>query len=297
MDETKLPFTEHLRELRIRLRNAVLALLAGWALAYAFSQTLFAFLTRPLVALWAQAGYPVADRELGYASLIEPFWTYFELSLWAGMFLASPVIFYQLWKFIAPGLYKKEKRLALPFALFSALFFVSGALFCFHFVLPAAFKFFLSYSTSSLGDMRSALGFDVNAAGGTIAIAPNLFMRQYLDLVLKFLLGFGIIFELPLLIFFLSWIGMVTHRSLWRFNKYAAVIAFILGAILTPGPDVVSQLMMATPMMVLYNLSIVAAFIVTRGREKKDAEERAKEAEADRAAAQSSGEGTIRKNV
>lgn len=285
MDEKKLPFTEHLRELRIRLRNAVIALGIAWAICFALSDVIFGFLARPLVTTWTGKGFP--NAHLNFGSMTEPFWTYFEVSLWAAVFLSSPVIFHQIWKFVAPGLYEKERRVAIPFAVFSALFFIGGALFCYFFVLETAFDFFLSYSTSSIGDLREKLGFvDINPTGSPLGLKPELFMGQYLDLTMKFLLGFGIIFELPLLIFFLSYVGMVTHRSLWKFNKYAVVISFIVGAILTPGPDVVSQLMMSIPMIVLYNLSIIIAFVVTRGKEKKLAEERAAEAEADRRAAE-----------
>lgn len=277
MDDKKLPFIEHLRELRVRLRNAVIALMIGWVVAFFFSETLFAFLARPLVQIFRERGLTGAASKFNYGSLTEPFWTYFEISLWAGIFIASPFIFHQLWKFVAPGLYEKEKKVAIPFAVFSALFFIGGALFCYFLVLPAAFRFFMSYSTENLGRMSDIFGVDFNPAGGTLGLRAELFMSQYLDLVMKFLLGFGIIFELPLLIFFLSYVGLVTHKSLWKFNKYAVVISFIVGAILTPGPDIVSQLMMATPMIVLYNMSIVVAFWVTRSRAARLAAERAAE--------------------
>jgi sec-independent protein translocase protein TatC len=278
MDDKKLPFVEHLRELRIRLRNAVIALMIGWVVAFAFSDTLYAFLARPLVRAFAERGITAA--QLNFASLTEPFWTYFELSLWAGIFIASPVIFHQIWKFVAPGLYEKEKRVAIPFAVCSALCFIGGALFCYFLVLPAAFRFFLSYSSDNLGRMKAIFGFvDFNPAGGTLGLQPQLFMSQYLDLTTKFLLGFGIVFEMPLLIFFLAYAGLVTHKSLWKFNKYAVVISFIVGAILTPGPDIVSQLLMATPMIVLYNLSIIIAWWVARGRAKRLAAEQAGEGE------------------
>jgi sec-independent protein translocase protein TatC len=135
-------------------------------------------------------------------------------------------------------------------------------------VLPAAFKFFLSYSTENIGRIRRALGFIDADVGGGLGVQPTLFMQQYLDLSTRFLLGFGLVFELPLVIFFLSYVGMVTHRSLWKWNKYAVIVAFLVGGILTPGPDVVSQLLMALPLVVLYNLSIVVAWIVTRRRER-----------------------------
>ncbi|HEY4054955.1 MAG TPA: twin-arginine translocase subunit TatC, partial [Kofleriaceae bacterium] len=179
----------------------------------------------------------------------------------------SPFIFYQLWKFIAPGLYKKERRIATFFAVFSALFFIAGALFCYHYVLHSLYQFLISY--------------------GTKDTKPMILMESYLDLTRDMMLAFGAVFELPLLIYFLALVGMVTHRSLWKFNRWFIVLAFIIGAILTPSPDVVSQIMMATPMIALYNLSIIAAWRVTIKREAREAAQKARdeaEAEAEKAA-------------
>jgi sec-independent protein translocase protein TatC len=267
MDDRKMAFTEHLRELRTRLRNSILALIIGVGITYFFAQPLFALLCQPFIDAYRDNG--LGQAQLEFASLTEPFWVYFKVSMYAGIFLASPVIFHQLWSFIAPGLYSKEKRIALPFAFFSAFFFTGGALFCYVYVFPVAFKFFLSYSNANISQMQDVLGVHVNVSvADPLKVHANIFMEQYLDLSTKMLLGFGLIFEMPLLIFFLSYAGLVTHRSLWKFNKYAIVLSFVIGAILTPGPDVVSQLLMATPMIVLYNLSILIAFVVTRRKEK-----------------------------
>jgi sec-independent protein translocase protein TatC len=274
-DDTRMPFLEHLRELRDRLRNAIIALLVGTVVAFLFKQELFVRLARPLVAAWERrlaANPDLGQATFNFGDLIEPFWTYFSISIWAGIFIASPFMFHQLWKFVAPGLYSHERRMALPFALFSGLFFIGGAAFCYFLVLPVAFNFFLGYADSNLASMHSSLGLQYDL-GQNIALRPTLFMQDYLDLTKKFLLGFGVIFELPLLIFFLSWIGLVTHRSLWRFNRWAIVLSFVIGAILTPGPDIASQLLMAIPMAALYNLSILVAFVVTRRREKKQRQE------------------------
>jgi sec-independent protein translocase protein TatC len=269
MDERRLPFLEHLGELRLRLRNAVLALLVGCLIAFWFSETLFALLARPLNVAWKEV-LPHQSAQLRFGSLVEPFWVYFELSIYAGIFLASPIIFHQLWKFIAPGLYDKEKKVAVPFAAFSGLMFIGGALFCYFFVFPAMFRFFLSYTNQNIGALSGVFSFThAEVTSGALAIEPALFMQQYLDLTTKMLLGFGIIFELPLLIFFLSYAGLVTHRKLWKFNKYWIVLSFIIGGVLTPGPDVLSQLMMATPLVVLYEASILIAYIVTRRRERE----------------------------
>lgn len=268
MDEQRLPFLDHLQELRIRLRNAILAVLLGCAIAYAFSETLFALLARPLSLAWAEV-LPNQSAGFGYKSLVEPFWVYFELSIYAGIFIASPVIFHQLWKFIAPGLYERERRIALPFAAFSGLMFIGGGLFCYFWVFPPMFRFFLSYANANIGKVSGVFSFlhaDVTRA--PLAVEPSLFMQEYLDITTKMLLGFGIVFELPLLIFFLSYAGIVTHRKLWKFNRYWLILAVIIGGILTPGPDVISQLLMATPLVVLYEISILIAYVVTRRRER-----------------------------
>ncbi|MSP14999.1 MAG: twin-arginine translocase subunit TatC [Myxococcales bacterium] len=264
MEDHQLPFVEHLRELRKRLRTAVIALLVATGIAFAFSETLYVLLARPLITAWRDAG--LGMPKLHFGSLTEPFWVYFKVSMYAGVFLAAPVLFHQLWSFIAPGLYERERRVAIPFALCSALFFIGGALFCYTFVLPPTFDFFLSYSSANIGRLQDSFGFIDTQVGAPLQVEPTLFMSQYLDLTVKMLLAFGLVFELPLLIFFLSFVGLVTHRGLWRFNKYAVILAFVVGAVLTPGPDVVSQLMMALPIIVLYNLSIIVAWVVTRRR-------------------------------
>ena len=266
-----MPFREHLQELRRRLRNAVIALVLGCGVAYAYSQELFLLLAQPLLEAWQrrQAVDPsIGPPTFNFGSLIEPFWTYLSVSLWAGIFVASPFIFLQLWRFFAPGLYAKEKRYAIPFAAVSALFFCSGAAFCYVFVLPIAFDFFLSYSASNLADMTSVLG-SKYSLGADVKLTPTLFMEQYFDLTKRLLLGFGLVFELPLVIFFLSWLGLVTPRGLWKFNRWAIVLSFTVGAILTPGPDVASQLLMSIPLVVLYNLSILVALVVARRKRRQ----------------------------
>lgn len=270
-DGARMPFTEHLRELRLRLRNSVIALFLGFLIAYVFKEELFVLMARPLLAIWqshALKNPAIGEPQFVFGSVIEPFWVYFSLALWAGIFIASPLIFYQLWKFVAPGLYQNERRYGVTFAACSAICFSGGAAFCYVFVLPQVFDFLLGYSSSNIAEIKGALGqYDV---GPSVALKPMLSMEQYLGFSRKLLLGFGLVFELPLLIFFLSLVGVVTHRSLWKFNRWWCVLAFIIGAVLTP-PDVVSQLMMAGPLIVLYNLSIVIAWVVTRRREANEA--------------------------
>ncbi len=269
LEAGRMPFLQHLAELRDRVRNAAIAFILAFLVSWYFAKEILAWLEKPLLDIWNQhcditeqvtclghglvkAGTSWGPPKLIYTGLTQPFWVDMSVGMWAGIFLASPIIFYQLWQFIAPGLYKKERRMGVTFAFFSAIFFVCGALFCFYFALPKLYNFLLSYNSRTLLSL------------------PNL--QEYLDLTRDMMLAFGAIFELPLLIYFLAMIGVVTHRSLWKFSRWFIVLAFIIGAILTPGPDVVSQFMMATPMIVLYNISILFAWRVTVKRERKQKE-------------------------
>jgi sec-independent protein translocase protein TatC len=262
----RMPFLQHLGELRDRVRNAAIAFTVAFAVCWGFADRIFAWLREPLFKIWAMhtgANLKPGDLDWGKPQLIatgvtQPFWVNMSVALWAGIFVASPVIFYQLWRFIAPGLYRRERKLAISFAVLSALFFVCGALFCFYFALPALNKYMLGYNSPDL------------------KLMPNI--QDYLDLTRDSMLAFGAIFEMPLLIYFLAMVGMVTHRSLWKFSRWFVVLAFIIGAILTPGPDVVSQFLMATPMIALYNISILFAWRVTLKRERAEAAQRASEA-------------------
>jgi sec-independent protein translocase protein TatC len=265
LESGRMPFLQHLGELRDRVRNAAIAFAAAFVVCWVFSDRIFAWLREPLFEIWRQHTGPNlkpgefdwGPPRLIYTGLTQPFWVNMSIALWAGIFVASPVIFYQLWRFIAPGLYKRERKLGVSFASLSAVFFVCGALFCFYLALPALFRYMLSYQTKDLMSL------------------PNI--QDYLDLTRGTMLAFGAIFEMPLLIYFLAMVGLVTHRGLWKFSRWFVVLAFIIGAILTPGPDVVSQALMALPMIVLYNVSIIFAWRVTRRRERADAELRAKE--------------------
>jgi sec-independent protein translocase protein TatC len=267
LESGRMPFLQHLAELRDRVRNAAIAFIAAFLVCWYFSKEIFAWLSAPLFDIWYQhcdigqapqclghdlvkAGTSWGPPKLIYTGLTQPFWVDMSIGMWAGIFVASPLIFHQLWQFIAPGLYKKERRIGVTFAATSALFFVAGALFCFYFALPRLYEFFLSYNSPTLVSLPS--------------------MQEYLDITRDSMLAFGAIFEMPLLIYFLAMVGLVTHRSLWKFSRWFIVLAFIIGAVLTPGPDVVSQFMMATPMILLYNISILLAWRVTKRREARN---------------------------
>ena len=266
LEKGRMPFLSHLVELRDRLRNAAMVFAVAFLVCWYFAKQIFDWLKEPLFDIWNQHCDAIVDKlsctghnipigdswgppKLIYTGLTQPFWVDMSIGMWAGIFVASPFIFYQLWKFIAPGLYKRERRVTVSFAALSAVFFCCGALFCFYFALPKLYNFLLSYNSRDLLSL------------------PNI--QEYLDLTRDMMLAFGAIFELPLLIYFLAMVGLVTHRSLWKFSRWFIVLAFIIGAILTPGPDVMSQFMMATPMIVLYNVSILFAWRVTLKRERK----------------------------
>lgn len=270
LDDSRMPFLAHLRELRDRLRNAVIALIVGFVIAYFFKEELFVFLARPFIEAWhRQPAEIVGQVQMYFGSPIDPFWAYLSIALYAGIFVAAPFIFYQLWQFVAPGLYTQERRYGVAFAAASALFFLGGAAFCYFLVMPEVFDFLLGYANANVGELDK-LGQSYEL-GTPLALKPHIFMKDYIALTRKLMLGFGLVFELPLAIFFLSAIGMVTPRGLWRFNRWWIVISFIIGAILTP-PDVVSQVFMAVPLIVLYNLSILVAWLMARRREKRDRE-------------------------
>lgn len=231
---------DHLTELRARLVRCCIAVIIGFAICWAVVDPIFDLLIKPLLAVLPDGTHAQ------YTTLPEAFFTRMYIAFVAGVFLASPVIFYQIWAFVAPGLYDEEKRHILPVAILSAIFFMAGGAFCYFIVFPFAFSFFVSYSTPD------------------IVITPK--VSDYLSFVLKLLIAFGLIFEMPIFTFFLARMGILTADMMRKGRRYAIVGIFILAAILTP-PDVLSQLLMACPMLILYEASIwVAAFF---GKKRK----------------------------
>jgi len=247
-DEDKQPFLSHLEELRKRLIACSIAVGAGFAVCYIFSERLYRILVSPLINIM-----PEGDG-LIFTKLLEPFFTYLKTGVVGGVMLVAPYLFYQLWLFIAPGLYQHEKKYVIPFVFCSSVLFVGGALFGYFIVFPLGFRFFLGFANEYIQAMPS--------------------MNDYFSLAVRLLFAFGIVFELPVVIFFLSKIGIVTPELLRKKRKYALLLMFVLGAVITP-PDVVSQLMMAAPLVVLYEIGIIVARIGT----KKKAEEEEPEAE------------------
>lgn len=244
MEEDKLPITDHLEELRWRIFKCLLAVSVGFVASYAFSEEIFNFLASPLIEVMPKGSHLI------YTSLPEAFFTYMKVSFFVGLLMAAPVIFYQLWKFIMPGLYQKERRYVVPFVIVATLFFALGVSFGFFVVFPVGFKFFLGYSNENI------LAF------------PS--MKEYLGFAMKFLFAFGITFELPVVMFFLAKMGIVNAKGLRKNRKYAVLIVAIAAAILTPGPDVLSQILLGLPLLVLYEISIWVTYLV---RKKKDTTE------------------------
>lgn len=248
--DEKLPLTAHLEELRKRLVHVLIALAVGFALCYSFKEWLFSFITRPLVEVLPKNSFMI------FTSLPEAFFTYMKVAFFASLILTSPYILYEIWKFISPGLYPKEKKYVFPFVFFSTLLFAGGVLFGYFIALPPAFKFFVSFSSDILKPMVS--------------------MREYLTLALKFLLAFGLCFEMPVFVFFLAKVGVVNARMLSKKRRYAILVIFIVAALLTPSPDAVSQILMALPLMVLYEISILVARLAVRKRRKAEKDKKQK---------------------
>lgn len=248
-DDVKMPLTAHLEELRWRLIKALVGIAVAFVACYQFAEALFSFLAQPLYAGSAPLGdNPGHGVHLIGTGVVEAFFTKLKVALIAGVFLSSPVTFYQLWRFVAPGLYPHEKRYALPFVFFASFFFVAGAAFCYVVVLPVGYRFFL--------EQYAAIG-----------VRPELRISEYLSFTARMLLAFGVTFELPVITFFLARAGAVTHHTMLGYWRYAVVGIFIAAAILTPGPDVASQLLMASPLLVLYAASVGVAYVFGRQRQ------------------------------
>ncbi|MBW1835499.1 MAG: twin-arginine translocase subunit TatC [Deltaproteobacteria bacterium] len=242
-EEDKLPFTSHLEELRKRLITCFIAAGIGFVISYGFKERLFEILIRPLIRVMEPGD------KLIFTGLPEAFFTYLKVSLLTGLMLAAPVIIYQFWMFVVPGLYEKERRFLMPIVFLSSFFFIGGALFGYFIVFPFGFKFFLGFATETIQPLPS--------------------MREYLSFSSKLLLAFGLSFELPLVLTFLAKLGIITADFLKKNRKYALLLFFVGAAILTP-PDVVTQIMLALPLMALYELSILGARFFGKKPPKED---------------------------
>lgn len=242
-------FLEHLNELRKRIFYSFIAIIIGVLPAWMFHKEIFEILALPVTQFLPEG------EKLVFTGLPDPFMLYIKVSFLAALFATSPFIFLQVWMFIAPGLYKKERKYVIPFVLFTTTFFILGALFGYFVVFPWACRFFIN------------LGADFQ---------PMITVNQYFSLALRVLIGIALVFELPTLIFFLSRLGIVTAKWMISKFKYAVLVVFIIAAIITPTPDVITQSIIAIPMLALYGLSILIALFAEKRRkqqEKKSEEE------------------------
>ncbi|MBF0301662.1 MAG: twin-arginine translocase subunit TatC [Desulfamplus sp.] len=246
-EEDKLPFTEHLSELRDRLVRCFIAVGVGFVVAYIFKEKLFDILNAPLVKVMG------GETKMIFTGLPEAFFTYMKLALLGGIVIATPVLFYEFWMFISPGLYRDEKKFLIPAIVLSLIFFIIGSSFGYFVVFPYGFEFLLAFASENIQAMPS--------------------MKEYLAFSSKMLLAFGFVFELPLVLTLMARMGLVSVEFLKKNRKYAVLIIFIVAALITPGPDVISQLMMAVPLMFLYELSILGSRLFGKKKDSNQEDE------------------------
>ena len=266
--DTPMSFWDHLAELRNRLVKAALGVALGVVACFIYATELREFLAAPLHKAWVAAGLG-GKPELQVLAMMDAFMTDMRVAVTGGIFLSAPVGFYQFWMFIAPGLYAREKRFVVPFVATSVFMFLAGAAFCYYLVLPWTIQWLLSYTQST--------------SGAETAVVYHLTLNDYIRDATKILVAFGAVFEFPLLVAFLSFAGVLTHKSLLRFWKISVVLIFIIAAFLTP-PEPVSQLMMAFPMVILFFTSVGIAYLIDKSKTK------ARAAEADLARAEDEAE-------
>jgi sec-independent protein translocase protein TatC len=261
LDDRQLPLLDHLIELRNRLMWACGAILVGFVICYLFADHIYAFLVKPLADIYqGQTG-----RRMIYTGLTEAFFTYVKVAFWAGAFLTFPFVAAQLWLFIAPGLYRDEKRAFLPFLVATPILFFIGGAMAYYVVFPLAWRFFVSFETQG--------------GPGTLPIELEARVGEYLSLVMKLIFAFGLSFELPVALTLMGRVGLVSADALSRNRKFAIVGVFAVAAVITP-PDIISQVTLAIPILLLYEISIIAVRMVERRRAEAEAAEEAADAAA-----------------
>jgi len=254
-DERAMPLLDHLIELRSRLLHSSIAITVLFFICYYFSPDIYDFLVAPLADVLEKMG---GQRRLIFTALHEAFFTYIKVAFFAALFLSFPFIAVQIWMFIAPGLYKNEKRAFAPFLIATPILFFMGGALVYYFIFPLAWKFFLSFE--SVG------------GAGALPIQLEAKVDQYLSLVMRLIFAFGLCFELPVVMTLLGRVGLVTSKGMREKRKYAIVLAFVAAAILTP-PDVISQIGLALPTMLLYEISIISVQMIEKKRGDVDEDE------------------------
>ncbi len=235
----RMSLLEHLEELRKRIARALLAVACGFVACWYFAKPIFAWLSRPLTQF-----LPAGDK-LAFTGLVDPFMLYIKVALLAGLFLASPFVLYQVWMFVAPALYRNERRAAVPFLLATTAFFLAGGYFGYAVAFPMVCRFLLEVGS----DFRQVVT-----------------VNEYFSMASKTILGLGLVFELPIIILFLARLGVVTHSFLLRYFRYAVVVIFVIAAIITPTPDMATQTVFAVPMIGLYLLGVLVAWLFGKKR-------------------------------
>lgn len=249
LDASSAPLMDHIIELRRRLVWAVFALIICFAISFYYAEIIYNFLTSPL-----DSAFGDTEAELIFTKLQEPFFVKVKVAMFAAFFLAFPILAGQLYAFVAPGLYKREKRAFLPFLLATPVLFIAGAALAYYAVMPAAFAFFLHY--------------EGNFGGVNLKALPS--VSEYLSLVMQFILAFGIFFQLPILLLLLNRAGIVSREQLKSYRRFMIVGAFLLAAIFTP-PDPFSQVMLAIPLLLLYEISIVIIYFTEKKQKQSSA--------------------------
>lgn len=255
LDASRAPFLEHLGELRWRLWRAIVGVFLAACVCFIFHDELYHLLTAPLYDVLEAKEL---DNAVKFRTVHGAFMFHLKTAILAGLFVGIPVVLWQVWGFVAPGLYKHERKKAIPFVFLMSACFIGGGVFAYVFVLPPAFDWLLDFA--------------INPGDGGRALVPDITIEDYLGFTTKLLLAFGLVFELPVGIGFMAMVGLVTHRGLIRFWRWSIVGSFVVGAFLTP-PDYITQIMLAGSLLTLYSVSIGVAYVITVSRERAASED------------------------